>query len=207
MPSEVQPVFTHANIGSSIEIKVDFADERFDEMEVVLISFVNEQTTARKIGTYSTRQKVILLDFIDDRWAAVPIDQVPIRTPVAEKSDGLYRNGNYAIRLGPTNKFDFNYQPIANQIRSKWQAVEYPEAYYYKGGNNAGYLRDEVYSFFIRWVYHTGDKSASYHIPGRPQFNSPVWLDPDSATPTIESPTYAPGTGQTGTTTSIINKV
>lgn len=189
MPSEVQPIFTHGNVGASLEIQVDFADERFDEMEVVLISFVNEQTTARKIGTYSTRQKVILLDFIDDRWAAVPIDQVPIRTPIAEKSDGLYRNGNYAIRLGPTNKFDFNYQPIANQIRAKWQAVEYPEAYYYKGGNNTGYLRDEVYSFFIRWVYHTGDKSASYHIPGRPQFNAPVWINPDSGIPTLESGT------------------
>ena len=23
-------------------------------------------------------------------------------------------------------------------------------------------------AFFIRWVYDTGDKSASYHIPGRP---------------------------------------
>ena len=28
-------------------------------------------------------------------------------------------------------------------------------------------MRDEVYAFFIRWVYDTGDKSASYHIPGR----------------------------------------
>ena len=28
-------------------------------------------------------------------------------------------------------------------------------------------MRDEVYAFFIRWVYDTGDKSASFHIPGR----------------------------------------
>jgi hypothetical protein len=30
-------------------------------------------------------------------------------------------------------------------------------------------MRDEVYSFFIRWIYKTGDKSASFHIPGRPK--------------------------------------
>ena len=24
-----------------------------------------------------------------------------------------------------------------------------------------------MYAFFIRWVYNTGEKSASYHIPGR----------------------------------------
>ena len=28
-------------------------------------------------------------------------------------------------------------------------------------------MRDEVYSFFLRWVWNTGDKSRSFHIPGR----------------------------------------
>ena len=38
-----------------------------------------------------------------------------------------------------------------------------------KGGNEVGYMRDEQYAFWIRWVYNTGDKSSSYHIPGRPK--------------------------------------
>jgi hypothetical protein len=29
-------------------------------------------------------------------------------------------------------------------------------------------MRDELYSFFIRFVYNTGEFSESYHIPGRP---------------------------------------
>jgi hypothetical protein len=78
------------------------------------------------------------------------------------------------LRVGPTEKFDFNYQPIANQIRTKWVNFEYPEDYYRQGGNNSGYLRDEVYAFFIRWIYNTGDKSASFHIPGRPHFASDI---------------------------------
>ena len=28
-------------------------------------------------------------------------------------------------------------------------------------------MRDEVYAFFIRFIYNTGEKSSSYHIPGR----------------------------------------
>ena len=57
---------------------------------------------------------------------------------------------------------------LANLINTEWvAATEYPADYYYKGGHNTSYLRDEVYTFFIRWVYNTGDKSASYHIPGR----------------------------------------
>jgi hypothetical protein len=75
--------------------------------------------------------------------------------------------GQYLLRIAPKSKFDFNYQPLANLINTKWVSVEYPEDYYIKGGSKTGYLRDEVYSFFIRWVYNTGDKSASYHIPGR----------------------------------------
>ena len=30
-----------------------------------------------------------------------------------------------------------------------------------------GFLRDEQYAFFIRWIYNTGERSSSYHIPGR----------------------------------------
>jgi len=179
VPSPVQAIFTHENLGASLEIDVQFADTRFDEFELVLVSFFNEQTTARRVGLYSTRQQKISLDYIDDRWIAISLDMIPIRTTLANKSDGIYRNGNYLLRVGPTSKFDFNYQPLANQIVSKWQCVEYDEGYYYNGGNNSGYLRDETYAFFIRWIYDTGDKSNSYHIPGRPQFNVPTWIHPN----------------------------
>ena len=40
-------------------------------------------------------------------------------------------------------------------------------------------MRDEVYAFFIRFVYETGEKSRSYHIPGRPPTN---WTAPDGST-------------------------
>lgn len=167
MPSNLQPLFIHTNIGSSLDIEVTQADLDFEEFELVLVSTVNQQTVARRMGIYSTRIKNITIDIIDNRWTTVPIEQIPIRTPIADKSDGMYENGGYLLRVGPTDKFDFNYQPRANRIKTKWVSVEYPGNYYEKGGNQVGYCRDEVYAFFIRWVYNTGDKSASYHIPGR----------------------------------------
>ena len=120
-----------------------------------------------KMGNYSTRTKSITIDVIDNRWTSVPIEQIPIRNPVADKSDAMYENGGYLLRVGPTDKFDFNYQPLANQITTYWQEIEYPANYYYKSGVNTSYMRDEQYAFFIRWLYNDGDKSASYHIPGR----------------------------------------
>lgn len=164
------PLYAHTNIAGSVDINIGYTDPDFDEVEVVVIYVVAQQTIARKIGTYSTRQKRITIDIINPEWPVIPIENIPIRSTIYNQSDAMFSVNDYLIRVGPKSKFDFNYQPLANQIVTKWSAVEYPSDYYRNGGSNTGYMRDEVYSFFIRWVYDTGDKSASYHIPGRPAF-------------------------------------
>lgn len=174
-PSNQQPIFNHIGTGGSITIYVDNADTSyFDEFELVVISVIQQQTVAKKVGIYSTRTQQINLDIIDQSLVNVPIEYIPVRSQVYDKSDAMYTANDYLMRVGPTTKLDFNYQPLANQIVTKWQSVEYDADYYIKGGNKTGYMRDEVYSFFIRFVYDTGDRSASYHIPGRPSFNTPV---------------------------------
>ena len=59
---------------------------------------------------------------------------------------------DYLLRIGPTTNFDFNYQPLANNITAKWVSVEYPAEYYKNGGNKPTFMRDEQYAFFIRFV-------------------------------------------------------
>ena len=169
LPSNVQPLFTHQNAASSLDIHITEADEAFDEFELILVQFTNFNTVARQIGIYSTRQKRITLDTIHETLPTVDPGELLIRNPVIDKSDAIYRNGQYLLRQGPSNKFDFNYQPLANQITSKWVSIEYPADYYEQGGSDTGHMRDEVYPYFVRWVFNTGDKSASYHIPGRPE--------------------------------------
>ena len=167
--SNVQSLFDHDNVAGSLDIEITNTDNEFDELTVVVVSIVNQQTAARTIGQYSTRQQLISIDSIQTTWPIYPIEQLPIRTPVIERSDAMYTVNDYLLRVGPRSKFDFNYQPLANQIVAKWIVTEFPENYYRNGGNKTGYLRDEVYAFFIRWIYDTGDKSSSYHIPGRPK--------------------------------------
>jgi hypothetical protein len=167
LPTEPQSLFSHQNLSGSLELSITDMDTNFDEFELVVISYVNQQTVARKLGIYSTRQKTVYIDTIDPELPIVSISLVSQRSVAYERSDAMYQVNNYLLRSGIYSKFAFNYQPQANNIRSKWVAVKYPSNYYEKGGNNAGYLRDEQYSFFIRWVYNTGEKSASFHIPGR----------------------------------------
>ena len=166
-PSEVQSLFDHNNLSGSLEVNLSNLDQNFDEFELVVIYFANAIQTVKKLGVYSTNQTTVNIDTVDPRLETIPFALIPLRSQVYDRSEAMYSVSNYLMRVGMYTKFDFNYQIQANKIKTKWVAVQYPADYYVKGGNNAGYMRDEQYAFFIRWIYNTGDKSAGYHIPGR----------------------------------------
>jgi hypothetical protein len=167
-PSQVQPIFSHENLQGAIDINFSNLDtDNFSEFQLVIVSTINQQTVARIIGYYSTQTNAVSLDNINPELETVPVQYIPLRSGVYEKSEAMYSVNNYLIRTAPTGRFDFNYQPLANQIRTNWVMVEYPADYYEKGGNETGYMRDEQYCFWIRWIYNTGERSSSYHIPGR----------------------------------------
>jgi hypothetical protein len=165
--SNTQPIWSPDDLQGSLRISISADSENFDEFILVVVQNINQGTVAKQIGFYSTNTSVVELDQIKEDLITVPVSFLPIQTPIFEKSDQIAQVNNYLLRIGPTSKFDFNYQPLANLIKAKWASVVYPADYYIKGGGKGSYLRDEVYTFFIRWVYDTGDKSSSYHIPGR----------------------------------------
>jgi hypothetical protein len=166
-PSNVQPLWFDNDPQGALEIDISADTENFDEFILVVVANINQGAVAKQIGVYSTKTQKVYIDQIKEDLPAIPIEQLPIQTPVFETSDQMAEVNNYLLRVGPRSKFDFNYQPLANLINTNWVSVEYPADYYLQGGHKPSYLRDEVYSFFIRWVYDTGDKSSSYHIPGR----------------------------------------
>jgi hypothetical protein len=168
-PSQIQPLFSHNNVSSSLDVHFSNMDtENFTEFQLVIVSTVNQQTVAKQMGFYSTQTNAVSIDFINPELVSIPIEQIPLRSPAYEKSEGMYSVNSYLIRTAPTARFDFNYQPLANQIRANWVMTEQAPNYYENGGNTNGYMRDEQYAFWIRWVYNTGERSSSYHIPGRP---------------------------------------
>lgn len=166
-----QPIYYDPDLRGSLDIDIDVDEEAFDEFELVLIRFTNQNEDSRTIGYYSTKTKRVIVDLFTDQNPKIDKTTILNKDYVFEKSEQILSANNYLLRVGPTSKFDFNYQPLANLIEAEWLSIEYDEKYYTDGGKNAGYLRDEIYAFFIRWVYDTGDKSASYHIPGRPPGN------------------------------------
>ena len=165
--TEVQGLWSHENTSSSLDITITDIDSSFNEFELVILANINAQTVAKRIGYYDTSKGHIHVDRWDVEYTTIPVGDIVFRSEPIEKSDSMYSVNNYLLRVGTYSKYKFNYQPLANQILTKWVSVEYPKNYYQQGGNIVGYLRDEVYAFFIRFVYNTGEFSESYHIPGR----------------------------------------
>jgi hypothetical protein len=161
-------LFTHENLQGSLELSLSSLDESYDEYELVIVSITgNQQTVAKRIGLYSTLQKKVFLDIIPDTLVSVPLEFLPVHNALADSSDVITSLGDNLLRIGPKSKFDFNYQPRANKIELKWVSVEYPANYHRDGGPNTNHMRDENMAAFIRWVYEDGDRSSSFHIPGR----------------------------------------
>ena len=165
--SNIQTLWSHSGTGGSLNIRLSNLDKDYDYYELVLLIRNQGQIYAKRIGLYSTQQQDINVDYIDDTLVAVSLKTIPQRSPAYEKSNAMYVVNDWLIRQGPVTQFDFNYQPIANDIKVNWVANQIDASYYHLGGNKMGFLRDEQYAFFIRWIYNTGERSSSYHIPGR----------------------------------------
>ena len=191
-PSNALTIFSHQDTDGSINLTISNADLNFDYFKVALITTIKSSTVVYEMGIYNIRQNFITFDDID---ISLPkVSDLTIVTPVPDKSDAMFITGDYAIRVGPTYKYKFNYQPLANQIETFWQSVEYKNNYYQNGGTNIGYMRDEVYSFFIRFIYNTGDKSDSFHIPGRVNGLFAITNDAGSAAGYIDELAPCPAT-------------
>ena len=165
--SNIQTIWADDGSAGSLNISVSNLDEDYEYFELVILRRNQGQTSAKRIGFYSTQTNNINLDFIDPALTAVSLKNIPLRTPAYEKSESMFVVNDYLIRQGPVEQFDFNYQPLANNIKVQWVTNAVPSNYYSNGGNKFNFMRDEQYAFFIRWIYNTGERSSSYHIPGR----------------------------------------
>ena len=199
--SNIQSIWSHEDTQGSLLIKLSNLDKDFEFISVVIRSRVKGQPVNTELGIYSTQTEVINVDSISAELPKILSSTLQRRNPAYEKSDGMFVVNDYLIRSQPTEQFDFNYQPLANQISTYWTSTQYPSNYYKNGGNKPTLLRDEQYSFFIRFIYNTGERSKSYHIPGRaPNANetaligSPNSIDPnDTVFKAINTATTTPG--------------
>ena len=165
--SNIQTLWSHEGTGGSLDISISNLDKDYDYFELVVLRRNQGQTSSKRIGLYSTERDSVNIDYIDESLISIDLASLPQRSPAYEKSESMFVVNDWLLRQGPTEQFDFNYQPLANNIKVNWVTNQVSSTYYALGGNKMGFMRDEQYSFFIRWIYNTGERSSSYHIPGR----------------------------------------
>ena len=175
--SNMQSLWSYENNQGSLNVKISGVDKEFEWMQVVVRTRVHNGFTSYVLGYYSTETTNINIDYLDPDLTKIKSSRLLLRNPAYEKSSGMFEVNDYLIRTQPTEQFDFNYQPLANDIKTEWVSASYPAEYYREGGNKPTFLRDEVYTFFIRFIYNTGEKSKAYHIPGRASTGNEVSLD------------------------------
>ena len=175
--SNMQSLWSYDNNQGSLNVKISELDKEFEWIQVVVRTRVHNGFVSYVLGYYSTETTNLNIDYLDPDLTKIKSSRLILRNPAYEKSSGMFEVNDYLIRSQPVEQFDFNYQPLANNIKTEWVSASYPAEYYKEGGNKPTFLRDEVYTFFIRFVYNTGEKSNAYHVPGRIATGTEVSLD------------------------------
>jgi len=147
-----------------IEVEFKTCPQGFDQYELVLISnTAGKGTVAQRIGYFDVEQTKVFISELDDTTYS-PIDFSVLGEvfPHYQSAEGIAQNNEQLILTGVTYRPQLNYQPKANQIRSKWVEYKVParDAKKYKS-----FMRGEVYGFEIAGVYCDGERTPRYHIP------------------------------------------
>lgn len=165
--SHPQFVYNLSGSGGGIQVNLNNLDSTFDEYELVLISTVNQQTSARVLGTYNIQQTSVFVDDIGPDDKRVDLSRLPLHSVYYEGGEGMYKVNKYLVQTAVRTRKEFNYQPQASRIRAKWVAYAVPDTYYRKGGNKIGYTKGEVIDLYIRFVYNTGHRTSAWPLVGR----------------------------------------
>lgn len=170
-------LFSHSNEGGGVDVEISNIDKDYNQYFIYLLQTTSNNvssnigstggvTTVYEYGPFNITQKNVHIENTND-IPTIPLSLVPLQSVVYDKSKDIVSIDNRALWIGATTKPRFNYQPLANQITSKWVAYTVEEDYYRNGGIEKSNMRDEVYPYGIQWLNTQGQWSDAYHIPGR----------------------------------------
>lgn len=154
--------------GGSLVITINNLDRTFDEYDIIVIGTVNGVSTPKKIGTFPTStSSVTISEFNREEYITIPFEFLTTVKKVWDKSGFLSGNSEYLIRADVSSKPIPNVQIQLEDVEAEYVVHQYPLRYYKDDGKHFSLWRDEVYSYFIRYLYGTGDYTPDYHLYGR----------------------------------------
>lgn len=162
--------------GKSIPLTISNIDQRYKYVKVAVIKKINGLVTSESF----TRQ-YIESDTLEVTYHGGEDVEDLILEEVLTESTGYTSAGtiaylNNTLYLGNLKgnlAKEYNYQPIANDIKIDWVTdtvrVDQVEGSYkdeHTIFTKRGFFPDEVYAFYVRLLFTDGTKSDAFHIPG-----------------------------------------
>lgn len=159
-------IFDQSGIGGGMTVNISNLDLDFTQYELVLVSTNKGVSTARQVGFFSTSQDTVTITN-NNFPIEIPLGNLVITKKNYEKAGIISGNSQYLMIADLTQKPRLNYQLQAFDITSEYVVEQHLADYYKEEGENVGLWRDEVYSYWIRFLYPDGSYSEDFNIPGR----------------------------------------
>jgi len=166
---------TEYETSKSIRVSIDHRSSIFDYFNLVVAENINEVTTYHLVGTYRTNQSSLKdsITYTGDYSSTFSSITPLIRSPHYENAEIIEKQNDILMLADLVETPKYNFQPIASQLKLKWETVQMPVdkkfdysnpevAYFFRT-----YQRDEVYPFGIKFKLKNGKYTDVFHIPGR----------------------------------------
>lgn len=151
-------------------IKFDCFDKSFDQYKLYLIANREDRgLVAQEIGTFENNSLVTITELDSTSYHPISNEELLSSKIYYQSAKHIATNGDHLVLADLTERNDFNYQLLANQIKSYVDIIKVPskQAHLYPS-----YMSDEVYPFYIQWIYEDMQATPWTHIPSDAPFKN-----------------------------------
>lgn len=155
---------TNYNTGKALKIKVENLDKigRYKYINLAVVEFINEVISYKFIGTFPINN-IVEHTYTGDGKAIILDEQSVFQIyPFYKSSKGLAKANNKLFKYGVKEYEKFNLQPLADKFKFKWFTITAQEGDYANPNFAQSYrslIRDEVYTFGIKFILDNGEET------------------------------------------------
>ena len=148
-----------------IEITVQNTSCVFDQIEFYVHEIIDNKESTKSLSPQYVSGKSFTFQYTgSENFPNIDKAELLINSRTYIEGEDLHIHNNRALYYRTTPEYEYNFQPIANQIQVNWFAVKVPLTDVKKYGLKS-FLRGETYAFSFSPNYDNGKHGYGFHIP------------------------------------------
>lgn len=158
---------TDYNTNKAIQVQINNLDgSRYKYYNIICIESINEITTYLLKGTFPINNTVTYTD-TDNQGIGISQSSIFQKYPYYKNSKLITVANNILLKADVKEFEKFNLQSVVNRIDLEWISGKLKLGDYAKSDKYRGYLRDEVYSFGIKFILDNLEETPVYILSSR----------------------------------------